>query len=143
MRRWAEGMQEPPAPSEREDGSFDSNMVIVLGALLCALVSAFALNSALRCALRGGRGWAAAAAAPPGLVKQTLRRIPVGVYGPGGLGTGATDCAICLGEFADGDRVRVLPRCNHGFHARCVDTWLAARPSCPSCRRSLFAPAGE
>lgn len=34
-----------------------------------------------------------------------------------------TECAICLSEFAVGDRVRVLP-CNHIFHLDEVDAWL-------------------
>uniref|UniRef100_A0A0E0N499 RING-type domain-containing protein n=2 Tax=Oryza TaxID=4527 RepID=A0A0E0N499_ORYRU len=47
-------------------------------------------------------------------------------------------CAICLGEFADGEKVRVLPRCGHGFHVRCVDTWLVSHDSCPTCRGSVL-----
>ena len=35
--------------------------------------------------------------------------------------------------------VRALPRCNHGFHVRCIDRWLAARQTCPTCRRAPFA----
>ncbi|GJM85201.1 hypothetical protein PR202_ga01631 [Eleusine coracana subsp. coracana] len=47
-------------------------------------------------------------------------------------------CAVCLGDLAPGDRVRVLPKCGHGFHARCVDRWLVARSTCPTCRQPLF-----
>ncbi|XBI42384.1 hypothetical protein VPH35_126726 [Triticum aestivum] len=48
----------------------------------------------------------------------------------------SSECAICLAEFADGEAVRVLPGCGHGFHIACVDAWLRTRASCPSCRAS-------
>ncbi|EMS58742.1 RING-H2 finger protein ATL72 [Triticum urartu] len=77
-----------------------------------------------------------------GLKRKALRKIPVEVYGGakssgGALPVTATECAICLGEFADGEKVRVLPRCHHGFHVRCIDMWLATHTSCPNCRASL------
>ncbi|KAJ1263097.1 hypothetical protein BS78_09G158800 [Paspalum vaginatum] len=53
-------------------------------------------------------------------------------------GSSRSECAICLAEFARGEPVRVLPRCSHGFHARCIDRWLAARPTCPTCRQAPF-----
>jgi E3 ubiquitin-protein ligase ATL10/75/76/77/78 len=54
----------------------------------------------------------------------------------------STECAICLAEFAQGERVRVLPRCHHGFHVRCIDRWLSARQTCPTCRREPFSVPG-
>lgn len=54
-------------------------------------------------------------------------------------GSSGSECAICLAAFARGEAVRVLPRCSHGFHARCIDRWLAARPTCPTCRQAPFA----
>ncbi|KAM0934707.1 putative transcription factor C2H2 family [Dioscorea sansibarensis] len=54
-------------------------------------------------------------------------------------GVGA-ECAICLNEFAEGDGVRVLPACNHGFHVKCIEGWLVSHSSCPTCRRSCRAP---
>ncbi|EFJ26815.1 hypothetical protein SELMODRAFT_39284, partial [Selaginella moellendorffii] len=44
-------------------------------------------------------------------------------------------CAICLGELDD--RVRVLPKCSHAFHAECVDMWLFSHKTCPTCRSDL------
>ncbi|KAK6932989.1 Zinc finger, RING-type [Dillenia turbinata] len=48
------------------------------------------------------------------------------------------ECCICLGLFEDGDKIKVLPRCQHSFHSECVDTWLRTRSSCPLCRASLL-----
>ncbi len=36
-------------------------------------------------------------------------------------------CCICLGDFEDGEQLRVLG-CKHGFHMDCVDEWLPVRP---------------
>lgn len=132
--------------------NFDANMVIILAALLCALICALGLNSIVRCALRCSRSLtdeereqeAAAAAARrgsgTGMKKSALRRMPVAVYGSDGVKVKETEteCPICLAEFADGEKIRVLPKCNHCFHMRCIDTWLTSHSSCPTCRRSLL-----
>ncbi|XP_062155550.1 RING-H2 finger protein ATL74-like [Alnus glutinosa] len=142
----------PPSNGSRNErgyaseANFDTNMVIILAALLCALIGALGLNSIVRCALRCSRRFAfetpdeaATRLAATGLKKSALRRIPVAVYGsPSVLNIPATDCPICLGEFEDGEKVRVLPKCNHGFHLRCIDPWLASHSSCPTCRQSLL-----
>ncbi|XP_042414065.1 RING-H2 finger protein ATL74-like [Zingiber officinale] len=123
----------------------DGNMIIILAALLCALIIALGLNSVVRCAVQWGRRLAfempeesaTRSAATSGLKKQALRRLPVAVYGPG-AGVLATECPICLAEFADGEEVRVLPWCHHGFHVGCIDEWLSSHSSCPTCRQSLL-----
>ncbi|KAL4326864.1 hypothetical protein AHAS_Ahas13G0042700 [Arachis hypogaea] len=48
-----------------------------------------------------------------------------------------TDCAICLGEFEEGEWLKHLPNCSHGFHVPCVDEWFRSHSSCPLCRTSL------
>ncbi|CAL0319621.1 unnamed protein product [Lupinus luteus] len=124
---------------------FDTNMVIILAVLLCALICALGLNSIVRCALRCIRRFTvgtpddvAARAASKGLKKKALHQIPVAVYGAGSASIAATECPICLGEFMNGEKVRVLPKCHHGFHVRCIDTWLLSHSSCPTCRQSLL-----
>lgn len=59
----------------------------------------------------------------------------------GGGGPAAAECAICIAEFADGDKGRLLPRCGHRFHARCVDTWFRFHTTCPLCRTTVLAAA--
>lgn len=141
-------------------GDFASNMAVILAALLTALALALALNAAVRYLLsrsrRARRGRAGSSSgerdrdsdanisdpeklaveAPPPPPPPAL------VYSAAGtkLAGAAAECAICLAEFADGDTVRVMPVCGHGFHARCIELWLAGgrRSSCPTCR----APAG-
>jgi hypothetical protein len=138
------------------DASFDTNMVIILAALLFALLFALGLNSLARYLIGWARSsaageedaTAAASGSRGGLKKRTLRSLPIEVYGAcaaasaGSAPAPAEDvCAICLGEFEDGEKVRVLPRCGHEFHVRCVDTWLASRDSCPTCRDSVLSGA--
>ncbi|MBA0681251.1 hypothetical protein Goari_023069 [Gossypium aridum] len=121
-----------------ETTNFDTNMVIILAALLCAVLCVLVFNSINRCRRRESPEQAAARLAATGLKKRDLRRIPVAVYGMGGASFTSTECPICLGEFLDGEKVRVLPKCNHGFHVKCIDTWLMSHSSCPNCRHSLL-----
>ncbi|WCJ20934.1 RING/U-box superfamily protein [Euphorbia peplus] len=50
------------------------------------------------------------------------------------------DCAVCLCEFTEKDKLRLLPTCSHAFHINCIDTWLLSNSTCPLCRGTLFAP---
>ncbi|GAB4843637.1 hypothetical protein Ancab_013602 [Ancistrocladus abbreviatus] len=44
------------------------------------------------------------------------------------------DCAVCLSEFEEGEKGRLLPRCNHSFHIDCIDMWFHSHSTCPLCR---------
>ncbi|XP_016563481.1 RING-H2 finger protein ATL46 [Capsicum annuum] len=44
------------------------------------------------------------------------------------------DCAVCLCEFSEHDKLRLLPFCSHAFHIDCIDTWLLSNSTCPLCR---------
>ncbi|CAO2172187.1 unnamed protein product [Urochloa humidicola] len=145
-----------PAPFS----SLNATVITVLSLLLCGLVVVLAVHAVVRCAFRVTRRVCYGQEEPPGASSGTSssssyqadarrkgggrpRRAlpPPVVYTPEVelAGCGASECAICLTEFARGDRVRALPHCNHGFHVRCIDRWLAARQTCPTCRRAPFA----
>ncbi len=49
------------------------------------------------------------------------------------------ECAICLSEFAKGDKVRVLP-CHHIFHLDEVDEWLIQRKKLVSIFLTSYVP---
>ncbi|KAK6931087.1 Zinc finger, RING-type [Dillenia turbinata] len=50
------------------------------------------------------------------------------------------DCAVCLCEFTEKDKLRLLPLCSHAFHIDCIDTWLLSNSTCPLCRGTLYTP---
>ncbi|XP_039133757.1 RING-H2 finger protein ATL73-like [Dioscorea cayenensis subsp. rotundata] len=124
--------------------SFDANVVMILAVLLCALICALGLNTIVRCALRcmdrvglgADQAERVTRLAQSGLRRKVIRALPVFVFSEG-LKISEC-CAICLSDFMNGERVRVLPKCMHGFHVKCIDRWLMARSSCPTCRQCLF-----
>ncbi|XP_006649012.1 E3 ubiquitin-protein ligase ATL41-like [Oryza brachyantha] len=71
-----------------------------------------------------------------GLTPDEIAVLPCHERKDGG-GGGGGECAVCLEAFQAGDRCRVLPRCEHGFHARCVDSWLRQSRLCPICRAEV------
>ncbi|KGN58695.1 hypothetical protein Csa_000746 [Cucumis sativus] len=105
--------------------NFDVHMGVILAALLCALIGAVGVNSILRCVLRCRYSFelerAQEGAGTPGLKKREIALISIKVYGTD-ANIKNTDCAICLAQFKVGDKLRMLPICNHGFHLTCIDT---------------------
>ncbi|KAK4749808.1 hypothetical protein SAY87_027257 [Trapa incisa] len=48
-----------------------------------------------------------------------------------------SECAVCLSLLEDEEVFRLLPNCNHSFHAECIDKWLASHSTCPNCRTEV------
>lgn len=120
----------------------ESTMIIIL-ALFCAVLSLVGLASVVPwgCIWRSCQNHMAARQANTGMKDIFIQALPSIIYGksirhlPGISIT--TDCAICLAEFVEGEGIRVLPSCNHGFHMGCIDEWLRSHSSCPTCRHCL------
>ncbi|KAL6631060.1 hypothetical protein ACP70R_028400 [Stipagrostis hirtigluma subsp. patula] len=75
-------------------------------------------------------------------VERAITALPVFVYdGTAASEAAAAECAICIAEFADGEEGRLLPRCGHSFHARCIDVWFRFHTTCPLCRASVLDAA--
>jgi len=51
--------------------------------------------------------------------------------------TDLTACVICMSNFKNGQRIRVLP-CQHEYHSNCIARWFTMNSSCPICRRDNF-----
>lgn len=74
-----------------------------------------------------------------GLDAEAIGRLPVVLHRASGTGSEASECSICLGNFEEEEKVKVLPECQHAYHSECVDKWLTEQSSCPLCRASLGA----
>ncbi|CAL9207867.1 unnamed protein product, partial [Musa hybrid cultivar] len=77
-----------------------------------------------------------------GLDPSVIRSIPVIKFTRAGDGdaqrkTSFHDCAICLNEFREEERLKLLPDCSHAFHIDCIDTWLQFNANCPLCRTGI------
>ncbi|CAD6343046.1 unnamed protein product [Miscanthus lutarioriparius] len=71
-----------------------------------------------------------------GVDPELLRSLPVTVY----VYRAAVPGSKVDAELEDGEEARFLPCCGHGFHAECVDMWLASHTTCPLCRLTVSKP---
>ena len=71
-----------------------------------------------------------------GLEPSVLQSLPVLVFRPEDFKDGL-ECAVCLSELVQGEKARLLPKCNHGFHVDCIDMWFQSHSTCPLCRNSV------
>ncbi|KAM3200641.1 RING-H2 finger protein ATL78 [Capsicum annuum] len=139
-------------PLGHKVNTIDANVIMVLAVLVCALICSLVLNSIIKCAFKcsslilpdpspnhTNSNPSSAKLTDRGIKKKALKTFPVITYSTELKHPGLdSECVICLSEFGIGEKVKVLPKCNHGFHVKCIDKWLNSHSSCPTCRHCLI-----
>lgn len=46
-------------------------------------------------------------------------------------------CTICIDYLKNGEMLRVIPLCQHVFHADCLLNWLLVNEICPNCKNEV------
>lgn len=46
-------------------------------------------------------------------------------------------CSICFLEFEEEEKVKMITRCRHIFHSKCLHKWLSTKFKCPLCNQDL------
>jgi len=75
-------------------------------------------------------------------IVKTLNKLYKNYFYVGGtvkeMDEGESDrCSVCLSQMCKGEKVRVLPLCNHRYHADCIGAWLKNNTTCPLCRSKI------
>ncbi|KAJ0238344.1 RING-H2 finger protein ATL77 [Hirschfeldia incana] len=132
-----------------DKNNLSGNVLMILSILVCGIIGSLGLHYVIGCVFRRSSSFMIAdpisspstsrgSEANKGIKKKALKMFPVTKYSPemnlSGVGE---ECIICLSDFVAGEQVRLLPKCNHGFHVRCIDKWLMQHVTCPKCRHSL------
>ncbi|KZV54406.1 hypothetical protein F511_09721 [Dorcoceras hygrometricum] len=150
-----------PATTPNNDGQFgyakfSPSMAVIIVVLIAALFfmgffsiyirhcseASGAAGSVRRAlSMRNRRG-----AAARGLDASLLETFPTFSYAEvkdHKIGKGALECAVCLNEFEENETLRLITKCDHVFHAECIDAWLESHVTCPVCRANLVPQAGD
>lgn len=77
-----------------------------------------------------------------GLDSAVLQSLPVKVFDAKEFKEGL-ECPVCLSDIAEGEDVRILPKCNHGFHVKCIDMWFHSHSTCPLCRSAVGTDSAQ
>ncbi|XP_074592562.1 RING-H2 finger protein ATL1-like [Curcuma longa] len=131
----------PPPSAPRSSSSSPPPIlaVAILGILTTAILLLSYYLFVTKC--RTGRRLRSPLTKPArGLHPSLIRSIPVVNF------TAASNdieqrsqCAVCLNEFQNMERLKLLPGCSHTFHIDCIETWLQFNQNCPLCRSDVTA----
>ncbi|TKY45149.1 E3 ubiquitin-protein ligase ATL6 [Spatholobus suberectus] len=133
-----------PVPTYISHHSWEPSVAITVGAIIFALLLMGIISIYLRRCAESRIVIQTAARLPctcsQGINRELLGTFPTLFYSNVRdlkKGQETLECAVCLTDFADGDTLRLLPKCSHVFHPHCIDSWLASHVTCPVCRANL------
>ena len=68
-----------------------------------------------------------------GLDRATIESYPKTLLGKSRELANPNDniCPICLSEYQPKETLKTIPKCNHYFHANCIDKWLKINAASP------------
>ncbi|KAK1293327.1 RING-H2 finger protein ATL43 [Acorus calamus] len=136
----------PPPRSSSSLAPFRPGIAVIVGVLttmfsvtfLLLLYAKHCTQTSAAAASSGGYGGhhivSAANRRNSGVGRSVIESLPVFRYGSLRGQKEGLECAVCLDRFEPAEVLRLLPKCRHGFHVECVDTWLDAHSTCPLCR---------
>ncbi|XP_078170548.1 E3 ubiquitin-protein ligase ATL6-like [Carex rostrata] len=135
--------QSPPSPNSNSQygyfspGNFTSSLLVIV----MLLITVFFLFGFFSIYLRQYTGGILTVNRQRrGLDPAIIENFPTMVYSEvkeHKVGKQALECVVCLSEFEDDEKLRLLPKCSHVFHPDCIDAWLADHVTCPVCRYNL------
>ncbi|CAJ0745221.1 8884_t:CDS:2, partial [Entrophospora sp. SA101] len=68
------------------------------------------------------------------ILKENKSIVPPAILASNNITDAQLTCPICLGDFEQGEKLRILP-CHHQYHISCIDPWLLDVSSlCPMCK---------
>ncbi|KAJ3704924.1 hypothetical protein LUZ61_008629 [Rhynchospora tenuis] len=143
--------QSPPQQQNQMGYLNQSNFTPSMAIVIIVLIAVFFLLGFFsiyvrQCAGEGAAGTGPAVPVPTtnrqpkGLDPAIVDSFPTMVYSEvkeHKMGKGALECAVCLSEFEDDEKLKLLPKCSHVFHPDCIDAWLVGHATCPVCRYNL------
>ncbi|XP_057547449.1 RING-H2 finger protein ATL2 [Amaranthus tricolor] len=74
-----------------------------------------------------------------GLESSVLKLLPTFTFSKKEENEEILECAVCLSEFEEREKGRMLPKCKHCFHVECIDMWFHSHSTCPLCRSPVDA----
>ncbi|KAL8263383.1 hypothetical protein R6Q59_024732 [Mikania micrantha] len=69
-----------------------------------------------------------------GIDKKAIESLPLFRFSSLKGSKDGLECVVCLSKFEDSELLRLLPKCRHAFHMKCIDQWLESHSTCPLCR---------
>ncbi|MCO5560725.1 hypothetical protein L7F22_014345 [Adiantum nelumboides] len=122
--------------------TFENAAKSFVAIIFLSFLTVFAILSTLFFVRRHRYHRASAETQARGMAWKDVKALTVVLYGNGSEEFTVT-CAICLQDYKQGERLRVLP-CRHEFHVTCIDQWLTTqRCFCPVCKTDAHSKSSH